>query len=178
MRPIPLAMLVVAPITLISALRYWPPQEFVIRPERLEKSMPILPITNASPVLRTDFSDQPTWEAIRGEIQQPSAEGFEAHVEIIDDRAFEGISKEQLLAALPRDYPHTFMIVVDHRAISQSDHSLLVINLFDGDGPEVGEEFRTLPSEIQGIENNLSIANMGFEEFAGAVDADGVFRGF
>jgi uncharacterized protein DUF6924 len=29
-----------------------------------------------------------------------------------------------------------------------------------------------------GVENNLSLANMDFEEFADSVDADGVFRGF
>jgi hypothetical protein len=28
------------------------------------------------------------------------------------------------------------------------------------------------------VENNLSIANMGFDEFADAVYKDGVFRGF
>jgi hypothetical protein len=35
-----------------------------------------------------------------------------------------------------------------------------------------------IPSQIQGIENNLSIGNMVFEEFATAVDERGVFRGF
>jgi uncharacterized protein DUF6924 len=39
-------------------------------------------------------------------------------------------------------------------------------------------EFRAIPSQIQGIENNLSIANMDFEGFAEAVNEDGVFRGF
>jgi hypothetical protein len=39
-------------------------------------------------------------------------------------------------------------------------------------------EFRAVSSPVQGIENNLSIANMDFEEFAEAVDEDGVFRGF
>ncbi|HLF89873.1 MAG TPA: hypothetical protein VI451_13065 [Anaerolineales bacterium] len=43
---------------------------------------------------------------------------------------------------------------------------------------EYGREFRAIPSQIQGIENNLSIANMDFEEFADSVDEDGVFRGF
>ena len=43
---------------------------------------------------------------------------------------------------------------------------------------EPGRTFRVIPSEIWGVENNLSIANMGFEEFADAVDSDGVFRGF
>jgi len=33
-------------------------------------------------------------------------------------------------------------------------------------------------SELWGIENNLSIANMDFWEFAAAVDEDGVHRGF
>lgn len=28
------------------------------------------------------------------------------------------------------------------------------------------------------VENNLSIANMGFEEFADSADEKGVFRGF
>jgi hypothetical protein len=28
------------------------------------------------------------------------------------------------------------------------------------------------------VENNLSLANMDFEEFANAVDVDGLFRGF
>jgi hypothetical protein len=33
-------------------------------------------------------------------------------------------------------------------------------------------------TEFWGIENNLSIANMFFSEFADSVDDDGVFRGF
>jgi hypothetical protein len=31
---------------------------------------------------------------------------------------------------------------------------------------------------LWGIENNLSIANMDFEEFGNAVGKDGIFRGF
>jgi hypothetical protein len=38
--------------------------------------------------------------------------------------------------------------------------------------------FRALPSQIQSIQNNLSIGNMDFEEFANNIDPDGVFRGF
>ena len=43
---------------------------------------------------------------------------------------------------------------------------------------EEGQEFRTLPRGVQSIENNLSIRNMDFEEFANAAGEDGVFRGF
>ncbi|MDH6214469.1 hypothetical protein M2283_001752 [Streptomyces pseudovenezuelae] len=35
-----------------------------------------------------------------------------------------------------------------------------------------------MAAELWSIENNLSGANMDFEEFADAVDDDGVFRGF
>ena len=41
-----------------------------------------------------------------------------------------------------------------------------------------GRSFRATPSQIQAIQNNLSIANMGFEEFAEAVGEGGIFRGF
>jgi hypothetical protein len=136
-----------------------------------------LPITSDSPVLRTDFSDQPSWEAVCEAIGQPSDEGFQAYVEFIDDRAFEGLTKQQLLAAIPAEYPHTFIIVVDRKSISDAEHPLLVVNLYDGLGSEVGEEFRALPSQIHAIQNNLSIANVDFSDFAGAVDGDGVFRG-
>ena len=137
-----------------------------------------LRVTNASPVLRTDFSNQSTWEAICDLVQQPSPEGFEAHVEFIDDRAFDGTRKQQVLAVVPKDYPHTFIVIVDRKAVSDDEHPLLVVNLYDGLGSEAGEEFRAVPAAIQAIENNLSIANMDFAEFADAVDSSGVFRGF
>ena len=38
--------------------------------------------------------------------------------------------------------------------------------------------FRANPAEIRAIENNLSIANMDFFEFAIAVDKEGIFQGF
>ena len=58
--------------------------------------------------------------------------------------------------------------------MAEPDHPLLVLDT----RIEPGRSFRALPSQVQSIENNLSIANMDWEDFAGAVDADGVFRGF
>jgi hypothetical protein len=43
---------------------------------------------------------------------------------------------------------------------------------------EPGRTFRVIPSEMWSVENNLSVANMDFYEFADNVDLDGVFRGF
>jgi len=51
---------------------------------------------------------------------------------------------------------------------------VLVVDLYS----DPGRSFRVIPSELWGVENNLSLANIDFEEFADAVDRDGVFRGF
>jgi hypothetical protein len=73
-----------------------------------------------------------------------------------------------------KNYLHSFIVLVDQLAISHPDHPLLIVDLYE----ESGQEFRAIPSQIQGVENNLSIANLDFEEFAQAVDKDGVLRGF
>jgi hypothetical protein len=62
----------------------------------------------------------------------------------------------------------------DQAAWDAEEHLLLVIDLFG----EKGREFRAEPSRIQSIENNLSIANMDFSDFAESCDPEGVFRGF
>ena len=58
--------------------------------------------------------------------------------------------------------------------MSSDEHPLLVVDLFD----EPGRWFRAIASEIWSVTCNLPIANMDWEDFAAAVDKDGVFRGF
>jgi hypothetical protein len=55
-----------------------------------------------------------------------------------------------------------------------ADRLHLVIDIHGG----CGNTCRAIPSAVQSIENNLSISNMDFFEFAGAVDKDGIFRVF
>jgi len=134
-----------------------------------------IPETENPLVLRTDFSNQAAWERICAIIRKPvGVFGFRANVEFVDDVEFAGIAKDQLVELLPKDYSHSFITVVDQTAISLPDHPLLIVDLYE----KSGHEFRAIPSTIQGIENNLSIANMDFEEFAESVDESGVFRGF
>lgn len=134
-----------------------------------------IPKTKNPLVLRTDFSNDAIWQAICEEIQKPvGIFRFRANMEFFDDREYAAIDKEQLLKRIPHNYNHSFIVIVDQTAISRPDHPLLIVNLYESSG----QEFRAIPSQIQGIENNLSIANMDFEEFAEAVDEDGIFRGF
>jgi hypothetical protein len=138
-----------------------------------------LPDARGTPVVRADFSDDDVWERLKEEISSPTADGFLAGVEFIEERALSGADEAAIVAEYPRCYPrqyqHPVLFVIDAVAVSRPEHPLLVINLNERDdaGP-----FRTLPRQVQSIENNLSLANMGFFEFARAVGSDGVFRGF
>jgi hypothetical protein len=140
-----------------------------------------LPRTREALVLRTDFSDQEIWASICAEIRKPIDYMnfyvdivFQANIECVEDEAFKDMTKDQLLQLLPDNYEHSFIMIVDRMTISLPEHPLLIVDLLD----QPGREFRAIPSEIQGIENNLSIANMFFSEFADHVDEDGIFRGF
>lgn len=132
-----------------------------------------IPETENSLVLRTDFSDDAAWESLRTAIEKPVGQ-FRAYVDFLSDPAYAGLATADLLNLIPSGSNHTFIFVVDRRAISDPEHPLLVIDLFE----ERGRAFRVIPSEMWSIENNLSIANMDFAEFADAAEPDGVFRGF
>ncbi len=144
--------------------------------------MPSIPHTENAAVIRTDFTDDSAWESLCEAVIKPVAypfgkfENYEfrASVDFLDDRRFEAFRVEELLSSIPRDYPHTFLFVVDHMALSHPDQPILAVDL----DAEPGRTFRVIPSEMWSVENNLSIANMDFAEFADAVDRDGIFRGF
>jgi hypothetical protein len=126
-------------------------------------------------VVRTDFSDHQTWEAIGATIREPTEEDFRASVELVDDLGCRGLSREQLLDLVPEgDRRPFFLLIVDDVTVRELEHPILVVDLWS----EPGREFRAVPSAVQWIENNLSIANMDFAEFADAVDKDGILRGF
>lgn len=131
-----------------------------------------IPTTENALLIRTDFSDPGAWKQLTAVVSEP-ADPFIFNMEMVDDRANSGATVEQLMGALPEDYPHSFMVVADGVAISRPDHPLLVVDLLE----ERGRRFRAVAAQVGSIDNNLSIANMGFEEFAGLVDEGGVFRG-
>jgi hypothetical protein len=58
--------------------------------------------------------------------------------------------------------------------MTHEEHPVAVVDLWH----RPGRTFRVIPSQMWSIENNLSISNMDFFEFADAVDDDGIFRGF
>jgi len=136
-----------------------------------------LPKTNQPLVVRTDFENQRAWKNICKLIRAPvpaPGDTFYAYVQFLEDAAFQGLGTKDLLARVPNGYNHSFLFVVDSTAIGHPEFPILVIDLRE---PE-GRSFRAIPTAVQAIENNLSISNMDFSEFAGAVDKNGIFRGF
>ncbi|MEV6235909.1 hypothetical protein [Lentzea sp. NPDC051838] len=142
-----------------------------------------LPTTSDVPVIRTDFSDQQAWEEVKAGISWVTPDEFEACVSFVDDPVFAGKTATDLLEAGPDRNTHALMLVVDEITIRSPEHPILVVDLgsepspaHDWPGEPAGRSFRALPHTIQEIENNLSIANMDWEEFAEGIDSDGVRR--
>jgi uncharacterized protein DUF6924 len=136
-----------------------------------------LPFTAHPLLIRTCFESQQAWETVCTLIRAPQyfwGDPFYADVDLLDDAEFANLAPEDLLARVPENYLHSFLVVADRIAITPPEFPVLVIDLYG----ERGRAFRAIPSQIQGIENNLSIANMDFFEFADNVDEDGIFRGF
>lgn len=145
-------------------------------------------------VLRTDFSDDSAWSRVRELIAKPELEGgmkFQAYVRFVSEPDYQGMSAEKIVHSLPDDYPGHFLFVVDKATLSADDYPVLVI-YFGPDSIDIKDHerapkdvplseiqhFRALPHTIRVIENNLSIANMDWEDFESSLDATGVFRGF
>jgi Domain of unknown function (DUF6924) len=130
-----------------------------------------IPTSENALLIRTDFADESAWKKLTAAVSEPG-DLFIFNMEIVDDRANSGATVEQLMKALPKDYPHSFIMIADGTAISQPDYPVLVVDLL-----ERGRQFRSTATQAASIDNNLSIANMSFDEFVSLVDEAGVFRG-
>jgi len=138
--------------------------------------MPTLPRTGSSLLVRTDFTSDTAWQHLSDEAQQENEDGFRAYIETVSDPAFDGADSHGIQAAVPvSDSGASVLFIADSVALGSAQHPILVVAL---GGSSSKPPFRTLPSELWAIENNLNIANMDWQEFAAAVDQDGVFRGF
>jgi hypothetical protein len=132
-----------------------------------------LPHTLNALVLRTDFSDAVTWDAITAACGEPSPEGFGAGLSFVSDPAFAGVGTGQVVG-MPGAADRGFLFLVDSVTITHPEMPLLAVDLRH----EPGRSFRVVPTKMWSVENNLSMSNMDFFEFANNVDPDGVFRGF
>ena len=156
---------------------------------------------DATPLVRTDFSDDAAWERVVqavtapddfGDVADPEDGGSEnrsyaPNVKAVDDPAFDGATVQSLVDA-GHGKPLGYLLVADDRsmreAVSGGEVTVVYVDLsvLPEDAEEFGfvygRGFRCEVGQVASIEVNLSIANMDFDEFADSIDTDGVFRGF
>jgi hypothetical protein len=133
--------------------------------------MKSLPWTAGTLLIRTDFSDQAAWQALHTAVTTPNEDDFLPILHIVDDPAYRDLTSEQVVSLAPACQ---LLILADKTAVTASGMPLLVIRPGEPDG----DELRVVAEELWSIENNISLANMDWEEFVNAADEDGVFRGF
>jgi hypothetical protein len=134
-----------------------------------------LPAPGNTLVLRTDFSSDSGWGALCVAMRKPYGgdDLLLPDVEFVSDPEYDGLTVGQLLALAPPDEERTFAFIVDGPTMSRPDNAILVVDLYE----ERGRTFRTIPAEVFVIHANLSLANIGFADFAQAVNPDGVYTG-
>lgn len=101
----------------------------------------------------------------------PNEDGFVADLHIVDGPAYRDLTPKQIAALTPAP---SLDVIADNLALTSSEHPLLVIQLTE----RGTEHLRVIADELWSIENNISLGNMNWAEFAHAVDDDGIFRGF
>ena len=122
--------------------------------------------TEFTPLVRTDFSAKAAWRDVVDAVNREWEDGFRAYVSIIDDPHFDGWTIERLLAA-PRAKRQAILLVADAKTMTHAERLVLCVGLIGS-----GKPFRVILPELWSVENNLSLANMDYEDFTSATDGD------
>lgn len=146
------------------------------------KSNPFDLPRDRSLLIRTEFSDDDAWSATVDAASVPW--NLDGDVEIcadlaaIDNVAFAEHTVHELRAVLGNPPPY-FFFVADRETIMNPDHPILAVDHSnDESGTPTVKTVRVAPEHLAEAENNLSLGNMDFADFADSADADGVYRGF
>jgi hypothetical protein len=136
--------------------------------------MLILPSTEESLLVRTTFDTEDAWVDALSTVLSKNEDGFRAYVTVVDDIAWDRVGWEQLRQEALANSEHASVLFIVDGAALESGYPIQVIGL----SREWRPPFRCIARELWGVDNNLNLGNMDWEEFAESTDKDGVFRGF
>ena len=139
---------------------------------------PPLPKGDSALLIRADFTSDASdalWQAIVDAATRETPDGFAANLAVVDDPYWSGASAEAIFAWHARDKVRVVAFVFDAAAASDKEQrALLCIDLAS---KKKLRTIRVLPKEVWSVENNLSLGNMEWRDFASALQG-GVFVGF
>jgi hypothetical protein len=123
-------------------------------------------------VFRTDFSIESCWLGMIGDVDRANGESGGAEVNFVDDPSLRDMDVETLRRRASDDR-HDYFFVFDRVACSGEGYPVLVVSTCAEDAPWM---FRASADSIPVLDTNLGLGNVQFEEFAAAVEDDGVYR--
>ncbi|WP_237522451.1 hypothetical protein [Streptomyces sp. SID1328] len=131
-------------------------------------------------VIRTDYAHQRAWRALVATLAQ--------HVHFVDDPSWSGAPVDDILTATRDADDLSVVFLADTTTMRSAPPTLLAITTLTREDceddedyarlTESGRTFRTTPAGVPGIHANLSLGNLGFEEYAAwaGENPDGVYR--
>lgn len=142
-------------------------------------------------VVRTDYLDDQAWQDVAAALMEPWGDRpYEADVHFIDDPAWSGATVDEVLSAVRGDGRLAVVFLADGTAMHAESHPLLAVTTLTREEcvdeedyeqlTEFGRDFRVTPARRHEVHANLSIGNLGFEEFAAWAhdDPEGILRSF
>ncbi|MGW6421888.1 DUF6924 domain-containing protein [Nocardia sp. NPDC055053] len=124
-------------------------------------------------LVRTDFTDDAAWAHTLAAVMASYDEDTTTELTPVDDVAFDGLTPADLGDLLDGQ---TYVFLADTTTMTDPEHPLLAVDTSDEDAGDA--VFRLAPIAMAEVEVNFALSNMDFEDYAGSVDDDGVFRGF
>ena len=145
----------------------------------------------AALVVRTDYHDDGAWQHLAAALRERRGDGqYKACVHLVDDPAWEGATVDEVLTAVRGDENLAVVFLADRMSMQSRSLALLAVTTLTREEcvddedyeqlTEFGREFRTVPAGVDDVHANLSIGNLGFEEFAALAhdDPEGIYRSF
>ncbi|MET9048296.1 hypothetical protein ABZX34_36565 [Streptomyces sp. NPDC004362] len=142
-------------------------------------------------VVRTDYHDDAAWQDVATALMQSWGDGlYEARIHFVNDPAWADATADDVLNVVRADEKLAVVFLADRMSMQAGTRPLLAVTTLtredcedDEDYDELtefGREFRTAPAGVHDIHANLSIGNMGFEEYAAWAhdDPEGIYRSF
>jgi hypothetical protein len=143
-----------------------------------------LPDTDLGLVIRTDFSDEAAWEAVRARLMDGHAAEHNAiavdeqALLCVGESAYAGLTPEQAsdLVEEASDVARSVVFLADTTTISTADQTLLAVTSPDEDLRDSPWTFRLKPESVVRVSGMLSSGRLSFSEYVEDVDDNGVYK--